>query len=138
MTEPVNYLLDTNIVSYFLRRSSALLEARMAQALAAQTVAISVLTRAELRFGQAAMAADDRRRGLIDQFLMQVPNLPWTDQAADLYGEIKAEHRRLGTPIGELDTQIAAHALAEGLVLVTHNTRHFERVPRLAVEDWLA
>ena|GEM_PF-6884237 len=60
MTAPVNDLLDTNIVSYFLRRSSALLEARMAQALAAQTVAISVLTRAELRFGQAAMAADDR------------------------------------------------------------------------------
>jgi tRNA(fMet)-specific endonuclease VapC len=134
----VRYLLDTNIVSHFLRRRSPALEVRLPKALAAQSVAISVLTRGELRYGQAAMAAEDRRRSLIDQFLLQLPNLPWTEQAADRYGEIKAEHRRLGTPIGELDTQIAAHALAEGLILVTHNTRHFERVPELAVEDWLA
>jgi predicted nucleic acid-binding protein len=134
----VRYLLDTNIVSYFLRRSSAPLEGRVAQALAVHTVAISVLTRGELRYGQAAMKADDRRRGLIDQFLLQLPSLPWTDRAADLYGDIKAEHRRLGTPIGELDTQIAAQALAEGLVLVTHNTRHFDRVPGLPIEDWWA
>jgi tRNA(fMet)-specific endonuclease VapC len=134
----VIYLADTNIVSYFLRRSSPALEKRLSQALAAQTVAISVLTRGELRYGQVAMAADDRRRSLIDQFLLQLPSLSWTEQAADHYGEIKAEHRRSGTPIGELDTQIAAHALAEGLILVTHNTRHFERVPGLSIEDWLA
>lgn len=108
----------------------------MAQALAAQTVAISVLTQGELRYGQAGMAAEDRRRALIDHFLLQLPSLPWTEQAADSYGDIKAEHRRLGTPMGELDTQIAAHALAEGLVLVTDNTRHFERVGGLALEDW--
>ncbi len=134
----VDYLLDTNIVSDFLRRSSASLEARLAQALAAQHVAVSALTRGELRYGQAAMAADDKRRGLIDQFLLQLPSLPWTEHPADCYGQIKAEHRRLGTPIGELDTLIAAHALAEDLVLVTHNTRHFERVPALVIEDWLA
>jgi tRNA(fMet)-specific endonuclease VapC len=134
----VIHLLDTNIVSYFLRRSSPALEKRLHQALAAQTVAISVLTRGELRYGQVAMAADDRRRSLIDQFLLQLPSLPWTEQAADHYGQIKAEHRRLGTPIGELDTQIAAHALAEDLILVTHNTRHFERVPGLSIKDWLA
>ena len=132
------YLLDTNIVSYYLRRSSALLEQRVARGLQKQTVVISALTRAELRFGQVAMVADDRRRALIDQFLQQLPNLPWTEQAADHYGEIKGQHKRLGTPIGELDTQIAAHAVAEGLTLVTHNTRHFERVQGLALEDWVA
>jgi tRNA(fMet)-specific endonuclease VapC len=134
----VRYLLDTNIVSCFLRRSSASLEVRLAAEMSAYSVAISALTRAELRFGQAAMAAEDRRRGLIDHFLRQLPCLPWTEQAADCYGTVKAEHRRLGTPIGELDTLIAAHALAEGLILVTHNTRHFERVASLVVEDWLA
>jgi len=134
----LQYLLDTNIASYYLRRSSAALEARVNQGLEQQTVAISVLTRAELRFGQAGMAADDRRRSLIDHFLSQLPNLPWTQQAADHYGALKDAHRRSGTPIGELDTQIAAHALAEGLMLVTHNTRHFDQVPGLPLEDWMA
>jgi tRNA(fMet)-specific endonuclease VapC len=131
-------LLDTNIVSYYLRRSSAALEERVNQGLAQQTLAISVLTRAELRFGQAGMAADDRRRGLIDHFLFQLPNLPWTSQAADRYGTLKDAQRRAGTPVGELDSQIAAHALAEGLTLVTHNTRHFSQVAGLKVEDWMA
>lgn len=134
----LQYLLDTNIASYYLRRSSAGLEERVNQGLLQQTVALSVLTRAELRFGQAGMAADDRRRSLIDQFLLQLPTLPWTHQAADRYGLMKDVHRRNGTPIGELDTQIAAHALAEGLTLVTHNTRHFDQVPGLQIEDWMA
>ena len=133
----LKYLVDTNIVSYYLRRSSAVLEEKVNQGLAQQTLAVSVLTRAELRFGQAGMAADDQRRNLIDQFLLLLPNLPWTDAAADRYGVLKDAHRRRGTPIGELDTQIAAHALAEGLELVTHNTRHFEKVPGLRLIDWM-
>lgn len=132
------YLLDTNIVSYFLRRSSALLEQRMAQALATNSAALSVITRAEIRFGQAMLSPEDRRHDLIDQFLLQLPCLPWTEQAADHYGTLRTALRRLGTPIGELDTQIAAHALAEGLVLVTHNPRHFERVQGLRVQDWMS
>ena len=131
-------MLDTNIASHCLRRSSAALEERVNQGLLRQTLAIAVLTCAELRFGQAVMAADDRRLSLIDHFLPQLANLPWTPQAADLYGLLKDTHRRAGTPIGELDTQIAAHALAEGLTLVTPTTRHFDQVPGLVVEDWLA
>jgi len=134
----LQFLLDTNIASYYLRRSSAGLEERVNQGLLQQTVALSALTRAELRFGQAGMAVDDHRRSLIDHFLLQLPNLPWTHQAADHYGVLKDAHRRGGTPIGEIDTQIAAHALAEGLTLVTHNTRHFDQVPGLQTEDWMA
>lgn len=83
------------------------------------------------------MAADDRRRSLIDHFLLQLPSLPWTPRAADHYGALKDANRRNGTPIGEIDTQIAAHALAEGLTLVTHNTRHFDQVPGLKLLDWM-
>lgn len=133
----LRYLLDTNIVSYYLRRSAPQLESRVSDALSQQTIAISALTRAELRFGQAGMNAEDRRRSLIDHFLLRLPNIPWTSQAADHYGAIKALHKRQGTPIGEIDTQIAAHALAEDLILVTHNTRHFEKVPGLKLEDWM-
>jgi tRNA(fMet)-specific endonuclease VapC len=92
----LRYLLDTHIVSYYVRRS------------------------------------------FIDHFLLRLPNLVWTSNAADRYGDIKALHKRQGTPIGEIDTQIAAHALAEGLILVTHNTKHFVKVPGLKLEDWVA
>ena len=132
-----HFLLDTNIVSYYLRRSSASLEASVNQALRGGHCAISVVTRAELRYGQAAMVAEDKRRALIDGFLLRVPNLPWTSAAADHFGALKSQLKRQGTPIGELDTQIGAHALAEGLILVTHNTRHFERIASLKLEDWL-
>ena len=132
----LKYLLDTNIVSYYLRRTSPELERRLNSALASQSVAISVLTRAELRYGQAGMTVEDKRRGLIDRFLPRLPNLQWTEAAAERYGDIKAAHKRVGTMIGEIDTQIAAHAITESLTLVTHNTRHFELVPGLKLEDW--
>ena len=131
------YLLDTNIVSYYLRRSSADLEVKLNQTLRGDECAVSVITRAELRYGQAAIAAEDKRRALIDGFLVRVPNLPWTSTAADHFGALKSQLKREGKPIGELDTQIAAHALAEGLVLVTHNNRHFDRIVGLKLEDWM-
>ena len=102
-----------------------------------QTCALSALTRAELRYGQMNMDPADRRRALVDGFLQLLPTLAWSIHAADRYGDIKSALRRAGRPVGELDTQIAAHALAENLVLVTHNTRHFRDVPALALEDWL-
>lgn len=130
-------MLDTNIVSYFLKGTNVALHHRVKQVLQDQHAVISVITRAELRYGQSLMAADDKRRERIDLFLDDVPALPWTSSAADHYGLIKTQLKQQGRPIGELDTQIAAHALAEDLVFVTHNTKHFEKVVGLRVEDWL-
>jgi tRNA(fMet)-specific endonuclease VapC len=132
------YLLHTNIVSYFVKGIHPGLHVRMMLAMQAQDIAISAITRAEVRYGAELMAADDKRRARIDLLLQDLPALPWTAAAADIYGEIKALLKRQGAPIGEMDTQIAAHALAEGLPLVTHNTRHFERIPGLKLEDWMA
>lgn len=131
------YLLDTNTISYFIKGVHPALIRRMDEATEAQTIVTSVICRAELRYGQSLMARDDKRRKAIDLMLQELPALPWTVAAADHYGAIKALHKRQGTPIGELDTQIAAHALAEDLILVTHNTRHFENVPGLKLEDWM-
>lgn len=133
----LRYLLDTNIVSYFLRRVSPALEQRVRDALHSHTCAISVLTRAELRYGQALMAPDDARRHLIDAFLRQLPHLPWTGQAADGFASIKAHNRRHGLTRGDIDTQMAAQAVSDQLVLVTHNVRHFEGTPGLQWEDWM-
>ena len=133
----IRYLLDTNIVSYFVKGVSGSLVQRMQVGLGAQDIAISAITRAELRYGVGLMDKFDKRRRRIDLLLKELPSLPWGDEAADEFGRLKASLRRNGTPVGDFDTQIAAHALAEDLILVTHNTRHFENVPGLKLEDWM-
>ena len=132
------YLLDTNIVSYFIRGFDVALVRRVTQVLEAQTAMISVITRAEMRFGQAGLVAVDKRKRAIDLVLTQLTVLPWTSAAADVYGPLKDTLKRQGRPIGDMDTLIAAHALVEDLILVTHNTRHFENIPGLKLEDWMA
>ena len=80
---------------------------------------------------------DYNRRRTIDLLLNEIPVLPWTLEAADRYGDIAAHLQQTGQPIGQMDTQIAAHALALDLPLVTHNTWHFKRVEDLKLEDWM-
>ncbi|WP_342769604.1 type II toxin-antitoxin system VapC family toxin [Thiocapsa rosea] len=65
------------------------------------------------------------------------PVLDWGSRAADRYGAVAADLRRRGLPIGCMDTKIAAHALAEGLILVTNNADDFGRVPGLTLENWI-
>lgn len=134
----IRYLLDTRIVSYFVKGVSASLVQRMRAGVDAQDIAISTITRAELRYGVEMMDKLDKRRKRVDLLLQELPALPWSIDAADQFGQIRAHLRRNGTIAGELDTQIAAHALAEKLILVTYNTRHFENMPGLQLEDWMA
>ncbi|MBK7050598.1 MAG: type II toxin-antitoxin system VapC family toxin [Rhodoferax sp.] len=133
----ITHLLDTNIISYALRPQNQSLANRLHAAMVDEYVAISVATRAEIRAGQYRMTAQDKRRTAIDQLLDVLPVLVWTAQAADIYGETHTLLMKKGQPIGIMDVQIAAHALAENLILVTHNTRHFERIPGLKLEDWM-
>lgn len=121
----MRYMLDTNIVNYYLRRSLPALEERVNDAIKHRTIAVSVITRVELRYGQMGMTPDDRRRPLIDSFFLRLPSVEWSIEAADQYGALKHGLKTQGTAIGDMDTLIAAHALVEKLILVTHNTRHF-------------
>lgn len=132
----IRYLADTNVLGYFVRNTHSSLQQHMHSALKKQALAISVITRAETRYGLGLLNANDKRRSAIDLLLQEIPALPWTTQAADCYGEIAAHLQQTGRPIGVMDTLIAAHAIVTGLTLVTHNTRHFERIPGLKLEDW--
>jgi len=133
----IRYLADTNILGYFARHSPGPLQQRMLSAMLKQEVAISAITRAETRYELALLKANDKRRASVNLLLQEYPALPWTAAAADRYGDIAAHLQQSRQVIGEMDTLIAAHALAEGLILVTHNTRHFERIPGLKLEDWM-
>ena len=134
----IRYLADTNILGYFARNAQVSLQQRMLKAMEEQEIAISVITRAETQYGSGLLNANDNRRNTIGSLLEEYPVLLWTADAADRYGEIASHLQQVGRAIGIMDTQIAAHALAENLILVTHNTRHFERVPGLRIEDWMA
>jgi tRNA(fMet)-specific endonuclease VapC len=134
----IRYLVDTDVSSYFLKKRYPGLDRRMRDALMTGEVAISAITRAEMRYGQCLLPPDaGRRHALIDAFLAEIPVLDWGRRAADCYGAVAADLRRSGLPIGCMDTKIAAHALAEGLTLVTNNTADFGRVPDLPLVNWI-
>lgn len=132
----IRYLADTNILGYLARHASPHLIARMRAALEAREVAISAVTRAETRYGQRLLNASDRRQIVIDAILQELPVLNWTLEAADRYGDLAVTLRREGWPITVMDSMIAAHALANSLILVTHNTKDFARIDGLPLEDW--
>jgi len=120
-----------------VRRALPALEERVNAALRERAIAISAITRAELRYGQMGLPPQDRCRPLIDSFLLRLPCMEWGMEAAGHCGALKHALKTQGTPIGEMVTQIAARAFAKNLVLVTHNPRHFERMAGLALDDWM-
>ena len=126
-------MLDTDTVSYALRGvgdvGARLLARRPSE------LAISALTVAELRFG-AERRKSKRLHRLVDAFCGGVTILPFDEAAAARFGVIGAWLASRGEPIGQLDTLIASHALAEEMILVTNNMKHYSRVPGLRVENW--
>ena len=98
-------------------------------------LAISAVTEGELRFGLARRPEATRLRQVVEEFLLRVAILPWDSDAAHHYGHLRASLERDGQPMGNLDTLIAAHALATSSVLVT-NDHAFSRIKKLKVEDW--
>ena len=126
------YMLDTNTASAALRGTAAL-DMRLQQLEPSQWC-ISAVTRAEMRYGMALRPEAVRLAQCVAAFLQAAVTAPWDDAAADRHGRLRAQLRKAGTPIGDFDEMIAGHALA---VLVTDNTRHFQRVDGLVVENWI-
>jgi tRNA(fMet)-specific endonuclease VapC len=127
-------MLDTNAVSFVFKN-----QGRVAQRLLSlkpSSICISAITVAELRYG-AEKRHSKKLHSLIDRFLAPFTVAPFGEPEAARYGELYATLERKGTPIGELDTQIAAHALTLGVTLVTNNGRHFRQVAGLQLEDWV-
>ena len=130
------HMLDTDKASYLIKGKSPAIEAKLAT-LVPTTVCISVMTRAELQYGLRRLPADHRLHLAVRQFLKIIRILPWDAEAADWYAEIRHPLVSTGQPIGEMDMMIAAHALSAGAVLVTNNSRHYERIEApLILENW--
>ena len=127
------YLLDTNIASYIIKGNPVVRQRLVA--IPIHEVAISAVTEGELRYGVARLPAGTRLNTIVEEFVIRVAVHPWDSAAAQEYGQLRAALERAGNTLGNLDTMIAAHALARGSVLVTHD-KAFARVKGLKIEDW--
>lgn len=132
----MRYLLDTNICIYALnRRSPEVLE--KLKAIGRKAVALSVITVLELRHGAHKSQHPRKTHSKLDSFLSPMRILPFDEQAASEAAKLRAHLDLQGQPIGDLDSLIAGHALAQDLILVSNNLREFDRVPDLRTENWV-
>jgi tRNA(fMet)-specific endonuclease VapC len=129
------YMLDTDICSYVMKRSSAALSRRL-RATPVSDVCMSVVSKAELLYGVEVSPRPVQDRDALQAFLRYVEVLDLSDDAAVHYASIRADLKRRGSLIGANDLFIAAHARSRGLTLVTNNTAEFGRVAGLTLENW--
>ena len=127
-------LLDTDTCIFALERNPAVLDRMLSHSRA--DIAISVITEAELRTGAAKSSAPARTLHLLENFLRPLAVVDFTSMDATTHAHLRAKLERAGTPIGPLDTLIAAQAVSRKLVLVSNNEGEFGRIPGLRLENW--
>lgn len=131
----MSYMLDTNICIYAMKNKPEKVLQRLKEEIN-DGVCISSITLAELEYGMKHSSNPAKNEQALLRFLLPFDVLPFGAAAASEYGEIRAYLQKAGTPIGAMDMLIAAHAKSENIVLVTNNTREFERVVGLELENW--
>ena len=129
-------MLDTNICIYILKNLPPQVKERLKSE---QKISISSVVYAELCFGieRSPIAIRAQRKEALLQFVSLLEIVAWDEAAATHYAEIRADLYEKGTPIGNMDMLIAAHARSLGATLVSNNLKEFERVERLKLENWV-
>jgi|SRR6478735_11823834 tRNA(fMet)-specific endonuclease VapC len=129
-------MLDTDIISYVIKKRPPEIEQRFAE-LPPSSLCISTVTRAELLYGLRRLPLIHPLHRAVNQFLETITTLPWDSTAADYWADIRFHLEKGGQLIGQMDMMIAAHSLSANAILVTNNTRHFDRIEApLMLENW--
>ena len=132
----MRYLLDTNICIYLIKkRPRQVLEKFNAYSVG--EIGVSSITVAELQYGVRKSQHPVKNQQALKQFLLPLVIADFDEQAAIAYGEVRAILEAQGTPIGPLDTLIAAQAISLDVTLVTNNVKEFSRVQGLRFENWM-
>ena len=132
----MKYMLNTNICVYVIKKKPESVIRKFLEKEPAE-LCISAITYAELMHGVEKSQAIEKNRLAMSLFLSPITILEFNANAAEEYGKIRADLEKKGTPIGPMDMLIAGHAKADGLILVTNNTKEFNRVDGLQVENWV-
>jgi len=128
-------MLDTNIVIYVLKRRPIQVLDIFNQN--TNRMAISSITLSELIYGAEKSQNISKNLESIEDFISHIEVLSYDQKTSQTYGQIKAKLEKNGEIIGENDIHIAAHAISQGLILVTNNLNEFRRVPNLSLENWV-
>lgn len=131
----MEYLLDTNICIYIIKKKPQIVLQRFKK-FPLGSIGISTITLAELQFGIHKSSNPEKNLAALNLFTIPLEIIDFDYNATVEYGFIRAELEKKGTPIGPLDTLIAAHAKSAGLTLVTNNEKEFNRIPNLKIENW--
>ncbi|STZ63188.1 tRNA(fMet)-specific endonuclease VapC [Moraxella lacunata] len=129
----MKYLLDTNIVIAIRNKNPKVLAELQKHRI--EDIAISSIVYFELIFG--AYNSQRVQDNLADLHRLPFTILPFGEKDAYEAGLIRSDLKTKGTPIGAYDTLIAGQAISQGLILITHNIKEFNRVANLAYENWL-
>lgn len=130
----LKYMLDTNICIFTIKNKPQIVREAFRQHY--DRMCISSVTLMELIYGAEKSLIPEKNLRVIEGFVARLEVLNYGVDAAIHTGQIRAELAKLGTSIGPYDNMIAAHARSLGLILVTNNTREFERVAGLRLTDW--
>ena len=131
----MKYLLDSNTCIVYLKQADSGVRRRLERQ-SPQDIVVCSVVKAELFYGAKKSKKAEENLAKQRKFFSHFLSLPFDDAGAEIYGDIRADLETKGTPIGAYDLQIAAIALANSLILVTHNTREFSRIRDLMIEDW--
>ncbi len=129
------YLLDTDMCIYIMNNRPPRVIGRCRQCEPGE-IGISAVTLSELRYGVSKSTQQKKNKIRLDEFMAPFEVLAYDLEAADVYGDIRFQLEKRGTPIGALDMLIAAQALSRNLILVSNNEKEFQRIRELKVENW--
>ncbi len=129
------YMLDTNIASHVIRGDLPAIRQKIL-IVPIETLVISSVTEAELRYGVAKRGHPKALTHAVQLFLERVETLPWSSDVAMIYADLRARTERAGSPLAALDMMIAAHAKAADAVLVTRDKAFKAKALELILEDW--
>lgn len=132
----MKFMLDTNICIYIIKRKPPDVIERFNQTEISQ-IGISSITLSELSYGVSKSSKPKQNQIALMQFVAPLEILPYSDEAAQYYGDLRAHLEKQGAPIGSLDMLIAAHALSIACTLVTNNEKEFIRIPNLKIDNWV-
>ena len=129
------YMLDTNIASHIIKGDIPLVREHLVK-VPVREIAVSVITQAELLYGVAKRGYPQGLATRVQEFLIRVNVLPWTQDVAKVYGDLRASCESTGVTLAPMDMMIAAHAKTVSAILVTRD-RVFSFIPDgLTLEDW--
>lgn len=130
----MHYLIDTNIIIYRLKNLGNVNANFLRNK--DKHMSLSVVSYGELVFGAKKSKAVEKNMETVNAIKVIFPLIEITSEIMSTFGEIKAYTQKIGKTIDDMDLLIAATAITNDFTLVTHNTKHFENIPNLKIEDW--